>query len=684
MHDSLDFLRNFALVLMVAGLTATIFQRLRMPVVFGYILAGFLIGPHFTAFPLVADEAVVHSLSDLGVILLMFALGLEFSLRRLIRIAPTAGIIALSQSMGLILIGFLIGQIFGWTTIESVFAGAIIAISSTTIIAKAFEEQKVKGEFVDLVLGVLIVEDLIAILLLAVLTTMSGEGGITAGTVAITAARLTVFLAAVMVVGVLLVPRFVRYVVRHGRPETTVVACVGLCFGSALLALEFGYSIALGAFIAGALAAESGVAETVEQRIQPVRDLFAAVFFVAVGMMIDPALIATHWPAVLVLTVAVISGKIVAVSIASFLAGFGVRASVQAGMSLAQIGEFSFIIAGVGLATGVIRPFLYPVAVAVSAVTTLTTPWLIQRSARAANYVDRKLPTQLQTFVALYSAWIDKLRQPTGERVRFGRSIIVLLVDVVLIAILIVGWAVELPRLTALVQQISGLDTRFARALVITAGVVLASPLVYGLLRTSRVLARALADRGVPISTSGGVDLGRAPRQALATTIHLGILALAGLAIAAFSQPFLPPFRGLAVLVAVLALFGFVFWKSATDVQGHARAGAEILAVALAQQLPPERDAQHGNPLDDLLPGLGTPVRFEIPSQSASFGQTLSQLSLRGATGATVLAILRQPAEVILPTGKEQLRSGDVLLLAGSDTAIGAARDLLSRTERTT
>ena len=678
MHDSLDFLRNFALVLMVAGLTATIFQRLRLPVVFGYILAGFLIGPHFTALPLVADEGVVHSLSELGVILLMFALGLEFSLRRLIRIAPTAGLIALSQSMGLILIGFLIGQIFGWTTIESAFAGAIIAISSTTIIAKAFEEQNVKGQFVDIVLGVLIVEDLIAILLLAILTTMSGEGGLTATTVAVTAARLAVFLAAVMIVGILLVPRFVRYVVRHGRPETTVVACVGLCFGSALLALEFGYSIALGAFIAGALAAESGVAQTVEQRIQPVRDLFAAVFFVAVGMMIDPALVAEHWAAVVVFAVAVIAGKIVAVTVSSFLAGFSVRASVQAGMSLAQIGEFSFIIASVGLATGAIRPFLYPVAVAVSALTTLTTPWLIQQSARAANTIDRKLPKPLQTFVVLYSAWVEKLRQPAGPQIHFGRSIVVLLVDVVLIAILIVGWAVELPRLTALLQQVSGSDARFARALVITAGVLVASPLVYGLMRTSRVIASALADRGVPVIADGRIDYGRAPRQALATTVQLGILTLAGIVIAAVSQPFLPPFRGLAVLLVVLALFGFVFWKRATDVQGHTRAGAEILAIALARQLPPESDSYHANPLNDLLPGLGTPVRFPIPSESASLGRSLSELSLRGSTGATVLAIMREPAEVILPTGRERLLPGDAVLLAGSDEAIVAARELLS------
>ncbi|MEX2281804.1 MAG: cation:proton antiporter [Gemmatimonadota bacterium] len=679
MHDSVEFLRNLALVLVVAGIAATIFQRLHLPVVFGYLLAGFLVGPHFPAVPLVAEEEIVHSLSELGVILVMFTLGLEFSLRRLIRIAPTAGLIALAESMGLMLCGFLIAQLLGWTTIESVFAGVIIAISSTTIIAKAFEEQQAKGPFVDIVFGVLVVEDLIAILLMAVLTTMSAEGSFSAATIAATAARLLVFLAGFLIVGILLVPRFIRYVVKHGRADTTVVASVGLCFASALLALRFGYSVALGAFLVGALAAESGVAEIVEQRIQPVRDLFAAVFFVAVGMLIDPAVIAEHWPAVLIFATMVITGKVIAVSTASFLAGYSVRASLQAGMSLAQIGEFSFIIAGVGLATGAIRPFLYPIAVAVSAITTLTTPWLIKHSAQAANYVDRKLPKPLQTFVSLYGAWIEKLRRPSGDRVRLGRVTTIMLIDVALIIALVIGWALELPRLTQFVQELTGLTQRNSEALVMTAGLLAASPLVYGLLRTSRLLATALSDRAVPGVTQGRIDYGRAPRQALTITLQLGILALAGIAIAAVTQPFLPPFRGIAILGIVLLLFAVAFWKSATNLQGHARAGAEILAMTLAQQLPAEAAPAGPNPVQDLLPGLGAPVAHKLTADSASLGRSLTDLNLRGSTGATVLAIRREPGEVILPTGKERLKSGDILLIAGSEDAIAAAREVLSR-----
>src|SRR5688572_4701963 len=420
MHDVHEFLKNLALVLCVAAVTTVLFQRLRQPVVFGYLLAGMIVGPHIPI-PLVADEDMIRTLSELGVILLLFSLGLEFSLRKLLQIGPTAGLVAVAQSSGMVWIGYMLGQMFGWTTLESVYAGAIIAISSTTIIAKAFEEQRVKGKFTDIVLGVLIIEDLIGIFLIAILTTVSAGTAVSASSLAITGARLATFLAALIGIGLLLIPRVVRGVVRMNRPETTLVASVGICFAAALLALSFGYSVALGAFIAGSLVAESGEEKVVEHLVRPVRDMFAAIFFISVGMLIDPVIIAQHWGAVLAFTVAVIVGKVTFVTISSFLIGYRPHTAVQAGMSLAQIGEFSFIIAAVGLATGATRDFLYPVAVAVSAITTLTTPWLIRAAGPAAAWVDRTLPTPLQTFASLYGSWIERMRQsPAGGEI--GRA----------------------------------------------------------------------------------------------------------------------------------------------------------------------------------------------------------------------------------------------------------------------
>ncbi|MGH7471380.1 MAG: cation:proton antiporter, partial [Longimicrobiales bacterium] len=532
------FLGTLVLVLVTAGLTATVFQRLRIPVIFGYLMAGLIISPNFPLIPLAADEQTVHALSELGVILVMFALGLEFSLRRVIKIFPTAGVVGLAESSFMGLIGFLIGQAFGWTTLESVFAGAIVAISSTTIIVKAFQEQGIKGGFTDLVFGILIVEDLIAILLLAMLTTASPQAGLSFSTIASTSARLLVFLVAFLVIGLLLIPRLTRHLVRVGRQETIVVAMVGLAFGSALVALTFGYSVALGAFMAGALAAESGVAETVEHLIQPVRDLFAAIFFVSVGMLIDPALIAENWVAVLLLALAVMMGKVLAVSTASFLTGYSVPTSVRTGMSLAQIGEFSFIIAGVGLANGATRPFLYPVAIAVSALTSLTTPWLIRSSQPLANRLDRSLPKPMQTFVALYGSWIERIRTPSRAERGSWRLTGLLFADVLLIAVLIVGFALELPRLTSMLGNAFELQPSVARGIVLGAATLLGAPLLYGLLHTSRMLAQRLALRALPSSPENQIDYSAAPRRALITTLQLALVALAGIFLVAVTQPY--------------------------------------------------------------------------------------------------------------------------------------------------
>jgi CPA2 family monovalent cation:H+ antiporter-2 len=686
MENAHDFLQNLALVLCVAAVTTVVFQRLRQPVVFGYLLAGMIIGPHIPI-PLVVDEETVHTLSELGVILLMFGLGLEFSLRKLLQVGPTAGLVAVAQSSLMVWFGYLVGQAFGWTAMESVYAGAIIAISSTTIIVKAFAEQGIKGRVVDIVFGVLIIEDLIAIFLLAILTAVSSGGGLTPGSLAITAGRLAMFLAGLVGVGLLIIPRLVRYIVRLNRPETTLIASVGICFAAALFALAFGYSVALGAFIAGSLVAESGEEKVVEHLVAPVRDIFAAIFFVAVGMLIDPALVAEHWVAVLVFTIVVIVGKVVAVSVSAFFTGYSVRTSVQTGMSLAQIGEFSFIIAAVGLSTGATRDFLYPVAIAVSALTTLSTPWLIRASGPAATHIDRNLPTPLQTFVVLYGSWLQRVRgAPNGGtgRSRVRRLIGLILLDVFLLAVLIIGISLEAERVTDILTGASGISDDVARLVVLGGATVVAIPLLAGMIRSARFLGLNLALRALPAAAEGKVDLALAPRRALIVTLQLAIILLVGIPLLAVTAPFVPPLRSAGVVLAVLAVLGIGFWRSATNLEGHARAGAELIVTALAQQMAknePNRDTAAGWELDhvnQVLPGLGEPKLVTLTDRSPAIDTTLAQLNLRDLTGATVLAITRPGEPVVIPTGRENLRPGDILALAGAQEAVTAATRILN------
>lgn len=684
MHGAPEFLKAITMVLCVAAVTTVAFQRLRQPVVLGYILAGLVVGPH-VAIPLVADRQTVQALSDIGVILLMFVLGLEFSLRRLMQVGPTAGLAAVIQSSIMVWLGFITGRAFGWTTRESVFAGAIIAISSTTIIAKAFDEQGIKGQLRELVVGMLIVEDLIAILLMAVLTAISSGTGLSAATLAKSSGRLAAFLIGLVAVGMLVVPRLIRAINRLKRPETTLVASIGICFATALLAEEFGYSVALGAFVAGSLVAESGEEKQIERLILPVRDLFAAIFFVSVGMLIDPAVIARNWSAVAVFTVLVIAGKFVGVSLGSFLTGSGIRTSVQAGMSLAQIGEFSFIIAGLGISLNATREFLYPLAVAVSAVTTLTTPWLIRSAGAVATWIDRKLPRPLQTFAALYGSWLEQLRATPREKTaasKARRLVKILVLDAAVLVTVVIGAAVSAQTLSEVAALKLGLSSKVARALEIAAVIALSAPFAVGILRASRSLGVLLAQVALPEAAKGKADLAAAPRGALVATLQLALVLLVGLPLFALAQPFLPAWAELAVLSAMLIGLGVTLWRGATNLEGHVKAGAEMIVEALVAQAR-KRGSTPGKDglgrIKDLMPGLGEPLPFYLDERSAAVGKTLAQLNLRGLTGASILAIARGEQGVIVPKANEVLRAGDILAIAGTHDAIAAAKELLER-----
>jgi CPA2 family monovalent cation:H+ antiporter-2 len=684
-HDAHLFLSALTVVLCVAAVTTVVFQRLHQPVVLGYIIAGLIVGPHLPI-PLVADQGVVQTLSEFGVILLMFSLGLEFSLRKLLAVGPTAGLTAIVQSSLMIWLGFVIGRLFGWTTIESLFTGAIIAISSTTIIAKAFDEQGVRGRLRELVVGVLIVEDLIAIMLMATLTAVASDRGLSARELLLTTGRLVAFLAGLVVVGLLVVPRAVRLVNRLSRKETTLVANIGICFAIAYLAQESGYSVALGAFIAGSLVAESGEEHEVAVLVEPVRDMFGAIFFVSVGMQIDPVLVLAHWPAIVVLTVAVVLGKVVGVTLGAFLTGNGLRTSVQAGMSLAQIGEFSFIIAGLGLTLQATGTFLYPVAVTVSALTTLLTPWLIRASGPAASWVDRRLPRPLQTFVALYGSWVEKLQtapRSNTATARIRRILRLLVLDAALLAVIIVGTSYSLRTIARFAREGLGLGGALARPMAVALAVLLSAPFCFGLVRLSRSLGVALAEMAFPPKEGRAVDFADAPRRGFVVAVQLATVLLVGAPLVAVTQPFLPGAPGAGVLALLLAVVGVGFWRSAANLQGHVRAGAQVIVEVLAaQSKAPTPGRTHGGhaPLaqvDRLLPGLGALEAYEVTSQSRAVGRTLAELNLRGLTGATVLAITRAGEPNVVPTATEHLRTGDVLALAGTQEAIAAAHDLL-------
>jgi CPA2 family monovalent cation:H+ antiporter-2 len=685
MHDATSFLETLALVFCVAALTTIVFHRLRQPVVFGYLLAGAILGPN-VAVPLAADHATVRTLSELGVILLMFSIGLEFRLRRVGEIAGTSGVAALAETSLMLAAGYLTGQALGWTAMESLFTGAMVAISSTTIVAKTFTELGVSRRAREIVFGILVVEDLIAILLVAILTAVAAGGGVSAGMLAGTSLRLATFLFLLIGVGLLVVPRLVRYVVAARSSEMTLVTCIGLCFAAALAALAFGYSVALGAFIAGSVVAESGEAKRIEPLIEPVRDLFLAIFFVSVGMLIDPATLRHQWGAAVTLAVVVIAGKFLFVTVGAFFTGGGIAGAVKAGMSLGQIGEFSFIIAAIGTSAGVIRAELYPIAIAASAITTLTTPWLVRAARPVASFVDSRLPRPVQTFAALYESWVERLRtSPPAARGRatIRRLIRLLVLDALLLTLLIIGVGLEMDRFLVVLRSLLAWPATLARTVVIAGAIVVAIPLVVGLIRLTARLALALAIRALP-SDVGRVDFARAPRTAFVVTLQAALLLAILAPVTAASQAVVRGAPTPLVLLIVVGILAIAFWRAARDLHGHARAGAEVIVATLGRHV---AGGESGDELSrameqvsDALPGLGEPVPIVVDKASNAVGRSLRDVNLRGLTGATVLAIVRgtgDDSQVLVPSGQEGLRAGDVLAIAGSRDAVAAARELL-------
>jgi CPA2 family monovalent cation:H+ antiporter-2 len=674
-----QLLHTLTVVLGTAAVTTVACHALRLPVVLGYLVAGFIVGPN-PLVPLWADRDIVRALSELGVVLLMFSLGLDFSLRKLLKVGAPAVVIATMACSITGWLGFGVARLFGWPALETVFVGAVVAISSTTIVVRAFDEQKVRGHMRELVLGILIVQDLIAILLLAALTALASGQNVSGAALLATMARLGGFLLALVGIGLLVVPRVARSILRKHRPEVSLIAGIGLCFALASLAHGAGYSVALGAFLGGSLIAESGEERRLERLVEPVRDVFAAVFFVSVGMLIEPGVIVAELGPIAALTGVVLFGQIVGTSVGGFLTGNGVRTSLQAGMSLAQIGEFSFIIAGLGVATGAASARLPPIAVAVSVLTTLATPWLIRASAPTAAFIDRKLPHRMQVVAAMYGTWVERLRANPARAVPATRRLArALVVDTVLLVLWTIGVARAGGAVVERLRTHAGLEDDVAWGLLITAGAVVALPVCLGIMRNARRIATALADAAFP--PREGMDTAQAPRRTLLVLVQLTILLLIGLPYMVLTAPFLPGVETLLLLAGLLMVPLLAFWRSAADLHGHIRAGAQIIVEVVAKggvQRGAAAEAEAAHRIATLLPGLGEPTPFRVDPGSPAEGRSLASLNLRGQTGATVLAIVRGEHGVLVPSAGEVLQGGDVLALAGTAEAVGAARALLS------
>jgi CPA2 family monovalent cation:H+ antiporter-2 len=666
----LAFLQDLAVVMIVAALVTVIFHRLKQPVVLGYILAGVIIGPHTPPFPLIKSKETIDTLSELGVILLMFSLGLEFSLRKLKQVGAPAFLAALLEILLLFWVGYEIGRFFAWSTMDSIFLGAMLSMSSTTVIIKVLGELgKMKERFAQLIFGILIIEDILGIAMIALLSGIAMTGTLSVADVGATLSKLGIFLSVTLVVGLIAVPRLIGYVARFKSNEMMIITVLGLCFGVSLLAAKLGYSVALGAFVIGAVIAEAREIHRIENLIEPVRDMFSAIFFVAIGLLIDPKMLTIYWQPILVITLAVIVGKVLTCSFGAFMGGNDTRTSLRVGMGLAQIGEFSFIIASLGVTLKVTSSFLYPIAVAVSVITTLLTPYLIKSADGLAGWFDRKAPKPLVNSLELYTRWVGQIgsRQSLSMATQLMRRwILQMILNAALIAGVFIAVAFVGQRPPEWMRNL-GLSNQWLKSALWLVAVICSLPMFIATARKLQALGLLLAETKVTQAAAGTRT--EAIRSVVANVVPIAGTVGLGLFVLVLSSTLLPPLNVLLVMLVIIGLVAWLLWRSFIKVYSKAQ-------IALQETF-----AQPAEPRPDTAPIAKPSLLRDADLESVNLiaaapavGKLIRELELRTKTGASIIAIERGGVNNINPGPDEELQANDQVLLLGSAAQLEKAR----------
>ncbi len=650
-------INDLAIILAAAAISTLIFSRLKQPIVLGYLIAGFAVGPHFKYVPAITDTEGVKLWAEIGVIFLLFSLGLEFSFKKLAKVGKSATIATTFEMVMVSAIGYILGQAFGWTVMESIYLGAALSISSTTIIIRAFDEAKLKGKaFVNLVFGILIVEDLMAILLIVLLTAISTVGAFSGGSLLYLSARLIFFLLIWFLVGIYILPSLLKKIKNHLTDEIMLIVSIALCFLMVVLSTNAQFSPALGAFIMGSILAETNKGTRIEHLLVPVKNLFAAVFFVSVGMMIDPSILKDHFGIIVAITAVAIFGKFVGSGLGSLISGRSLKQSVQAGMSLAQIGEFSFIIITLGLSLNVISDYVYPVIIAVSAITTFTTPYMIKHSVLVYNFIESKLSRRVLDTLRRYElAMASQNKEGTVGMLWRMYGLSALLNSVVVIAIVLF----------------------FGRFLVPLLGSILDNHIV---IRTVSAVITLLACSPfiVAIMLDSPKKRSQEEIEALARlkNLQFGILffkIIVGLTLIALIINQYAAIRFLFIFVSITA-FIFMYFLRRFIKPFYYRVENRFLLNFNSKEI---EEANLLLKKPELLPWNATLTKFVISADSNAAGHSLEELKFRSHTGATVAMIDRGKRRIFAPNRSERLLPSDEIFLIGTDEQLSAAQSLL-------
>ena len=638
---------DLAFILLLGAVVTVLFKWIKQPVVLGYIVAGFLASPQFTYLPSVASDANIHFWAEIGIVVLLFSLGLEFSFKKLVNSGGSAVVTALIIVVGMMGAGYVVGYAMGFSSINCLFLGGMLSMSSTTIIIKAFTDLGLRQKkFASQVLAVLIVEDLFAVVMMVILSSIAAGNSVEGIELVYSVAKLVFFLVIWFLVGTYVLPSAFKSVSRFLNSETLLIVSMGLCLGMAVFSVYCGFSLALGAFVMGSILAGTSYAERIEHVVTPVKDLFGAVFFISVGMMVNPAVIANYWPSILLLSAVVIVGMIVFGTFGMLVTGQTLRVAIQSGFSLTQIGEFAFIIATLGMSLGVLDASLYPIIVAVSVLTTFTTPMFIKMSLPVCEFIERHLPGRLRFLIDRYHKNVSQEQASTAvswfELIKksLART---LLYAIVLVAITIVARQYLLGWLDRVIPD-------WSHALTLTITLAAMAPflmaLVSPLARVLAVLKKGDKESGVKLTTAG-----------IFMAIFSFIIALffASATIIWLYSMTAALSVGLSAVLLIIMIFSSRVRRR--------MAGIETRFLDNLNERELSRRGTNNTVVHDLHLAYMT-----LGSGSEFLGQRLCETNLRDRYGVNVVSLQRSSGELFpMPPANIRLFPGDVLGVIGVD-----------------
>lgn len=657
-------IHDLAIIMLTAGFTSLVCKFLKQPVVLGYIVAGLLVGPYVFGSSWVSDEESVKIWGEIGVIFLLFSLGLEFSYKKLVKMGTTALIGCFTIVVGMMSCGFLLGRAMGWDQMNSLFLGGMLCMSSTTIVFKALDDLGLRQQkFANICFGILVVEDLFAVVLMVLLASLAVNQSFDGSEMAWEVGKLAAYLLFWFAAGLFLIPTLLRVCKQHLNDETLTIVALGLCLGMVLLAEGAGFSSALGAFVMGSILAETVEAEKIEHLLSPIKNMFGAVFFVSVGMMIDPALLLKYWLPISLITLLVICGQIIFASLGVVLSGQPLKTAMQAAFSLTQVGEFAFIIANFGTDKGVTEPFLYPVIVAVSVITTFLTPYTIRLAEPAYERVDKILPRRWKLMLDAYGHSRSTQKEASLTQRYLGKAILpVVIYTIVSVFIATLYFTFLSDKIATFVND--GVATVFSEphlwiGRLVSLGLLFTvlSPLLYQIVNKDKRNKDAglLWEKG-SLFTRGLLIVFNAFRIVLVLAIItscIGKIFDATIGI---------------VLAMGIAVFFFITRSSKIQERSHlleenflTNLSAREIAMRQGKRAERKKAQETDDDFEDIHFGEVT-----IPEGSSALGQSLRDLDLRNKTGVSVIRILRDTGNVNNPKATESFKPGDRVVVNGS------------------